>query len=301
MFTRAFSVRTAHVLCIGMTATLAPLALAPSASAKTHTVACSQAALRTAITTANSTPGTDTLKLTARCTYALTSELPSITSPIVINGNHATITRTAGSFRILTVDGGNLTLRTTTIANGDAAGSAVLSSDGGGILVTGNGTLTVDCSVIRDNTAAFGGGIGVASGSQAHVSESVVRDNSSTQNGGGLVNNGTLTVRSSQISRNTAGGAGGGIASIGTLTITTSNLVDNTAQTGGGIATGVPTVPGGTTTVSFSNVSQNQAANNNPGGIYNNNGIVTLQSTVVAGNTPNNCSTSPSPVPGCAG
>lgn len=299
MFTRAFFLRTSQVLCIGMVTTLAPLALAPSASAGTHTVACSQTALRTAITAANNTPGTDTLKLTPRCSYTLTSELPSITSPIVINGNHATITRTSGSFRILTVDGGNLTLRTTTIANGDAAGSAIMSGAGGGILVTGNGTLTVDCSVIRDNTAAFGGGISVFSGSQAKVSESVVRENSSTQNGGGLVNDGTLTVRSSQISKNTAGGAGGGIASIGTLTITTSNLVDNTAQTGGGIANGAPTVPGGTTTVSFSNISQNQADDNNPGGIYNNNGTVTLQATVVAGNTPNNCSTSPSPVPGC--
>ncbi|PZH21012.1 hypothetical protein C1I97_00370 [Streptomyces sp. NTH33] len=207
------------------------------------------------------------------------------------------ITRTSGSFRILTVDGGNLTLRAAVIANGDATGSPVRRGAGGGIVVTGNGSLTVDGSVIRDNHADFGGGISVFNGSQARVNGTVVRGNSAAQNGGGLVSDGKLTVNASEIVKNTAGGAGGGIANIGTPTVTAGNIADNTAQTGGGIANGVPAASGGTTTVSFSNISHNHAADNNPGGIYNNQGTVTLQATVVAGNTPNNCRTSPTPVP----
>ncbi|MGW2448173.1 hypothetical protein [Streptomyces sp. NPDC001675] len=37
----------------------------------------------------------------------------------------------------------------------------------------------------------------------------------------------------------------------------------------------------------------------NPGGIYNNGGTVNLTLSTVIDNTPNNCATSPTPVPGC--
>ncbi|MGX4690431.1 hypothetical protein [Streptomyces sp. JNUCC 63] len=50
-------------------------------------------------------------------------------------------------FRILTVDHGELTLRAATIANG------VTADFGGGIVVTGNGALTVVSGVIRNNHA----------------------------------------------------------------------------------------------------------------------------------------------------
>ncbi|WP_112465385.1 hypothetical protein [Streptomyces triticisoli] len=299
MFTRGFFVRTTQVLCISTLATLASTAPASSASATAQNVACSQTALRDAIDTANASPDSNTLNLARNCPYQLTTELPAITTPITINGNSATLTRTSGSFRILTVDGGNLTLRSAVIADGDATGSPLVTGAGGGIVVTGNGTLTVTGSVIKDNHADFGGGISVFNGSQAHLTGTVVRGNSATRNGGGLVNDGTLTVKASQISRNTADGAGGGIANIGTLTVTASNIADNTAQTGGGIANGVPSAPGGTTTVSFSRISHNHADDDNPGGIYNNQGTVTLRTTVVAANTPNNCRTSPTTVPGC--
>jgi hypothetical protein len=63
----------------------------------------------------------------------------------------------------------------------------------------------------------------------------------------------------------------------------------------------VPGVPGGTSTLTGSNVSNNHAGDNNPGGIYNNGRTVTLIGTRFAANTPNNCATSPTPVPGCVG
>ncbi|WP_162688624.1 MULTISPECIES: hypothetical protein [unclassified Streptomyces] len=111
-------------------------------------------ALRNAAIAANSTPASDTLNLAPGCTYGLTSELPAFTAPTVVNGSGAVITRAAGTFRILTVDRGSLTLRTTVVTNGDASGSAVANGAGGGIVVTGNGTLTVTASVVRANAAA---------------------------------------------------------------------------------------------------------------------------------------------------
>lgn len=302
MLTHKFVVRSAQVLCAGTVATLVPLALAPAASAATLPVACSEAALRTAIDTANATSTSDTLNLAPNCTYRLTSELPAITSPIVVNGNGDTITRVSGTFRILTVDGGALTLRAAVLSNGDATGSTVAPGAGGGIVVTGNGSLNLFAGVIRNNHANFGGGISVFSGSQAQINASALTGNSATQNGGAIVSDSTVSVTTSQISGNTAGDVGGGIASIGTLTVTGTNIMNNTAPNGGGgLANGVPAVSGGTSTVTLSNISNNTASGTNPGGIYNNGGTVTLRATRVAANNPNNCLTSPTPVPGCIG
>lgn len=302
MLTSKSLVRSAQALCIGTAATLIPIALASPASAATLPVACSETALRNAINTANSTPVSDTLNLAPGCTYRLTTELPAITSPIVVNGNRDTITRQSGTFRILTVNGGALTLRAAVLSNGDATGSPVRNGAGGAVVVTGNGSLNLSAGVIRNNHANFGGGISVFSGSRAQVNASVFTGNSATQNGGGIVSDSTVTVSASQITGNTAGNVGGGIANIGTLTLNASTLVNNTAPNGGGgLANGVPAASGGTSTVSASNISNNTAGGTNPGGIYNNGGTVTLLASRVAANTPSNCLNSPSPVPGCFG
>ncbi|MGW7822878.1 hypothetical protein ACWGLF_33265 [Streptomyces puniciscabiei] len=302
MLTRKPLARIAQVLSMGTAATLAGMALAPGASAATYAVACNEGALAGAITAANTNPGSDTLNLTPGCTYQLTGELPAITSQIVMNGNGATITRVSGTFRLLTVNGGNLTLRAIQLTNGDATGSSVENGAGGAIVVTGNGMLNLSGAVVRNNHANFGGGISNFSGSTTNVSLSTFTGNTAAQNGGAIVNDGTVTVGFSQISGNTADNVGGGIASIGTLTVNFTNVLSNTGTNGGGgLANGVPAAAGGTSTLNASNVSNNHAGDNNPGGIYNNGGTVTLNGTRVAANTPNNCATSPTPVPGCVG
>lgn len=301
MLTRKSLVRTAQVLCMGAAVTLASTALATPSSAATLNVACTQAALQAAINTANGTIASDTLNLTPGCTYQLTTELPAITSAVLINGNGATINRQSGTFRILTVNGGNLTLRTANLTNGNANGSAIAPGAGGGIVVTGNGALTVNSSTIRNNQANFGGGLSVFSGSQANVGTTTFQANVASQNGGGIVSDGTVAVNASQINGNSAGGAGGGIAHIGTLTVTATRITGNNATTGAGLANGVPSVPGGTATLNAVTLTGNTATAPNPGGIYNNGGTVTLRATQVGPNVPNNCLTSPSPVPGCSG
>lgn len=300
MLTRKSLARTAKVLCMGTVATLAPIALATPASAAILPVACSEAALQSAIETANSIPGSDTLNLAPRCTYRLTTELPAITSPIVINGNSDTITRVSGTFRILTVDGGNLTLVGATLTNGDATGSSIQNGAGGAIVVTGNGSLSLIGALIARNHANFGGGISVFGGSQAQVNGSAFTGNTAAVNGGAIASDGSTAVSFSNLSGNTAGNVGGAIANTGTLTVNGSTLINNTAPNGGGgLANGVTAQPGGTSTVTASVISGNSASGVNPGGIYNNQGTVTLRITVVIRNTPNNCLNSPTTVPGC--
>ncbi|MEU1466455.1 hypothetical protein ABZ467_38915 [Streptomyces sp. NPDC005727] len=304
MLSRKSLARTAQVLCIGAAATLAQTALAPAASAAVLPVACSQTALVNAINTANSNPGSDTLNLAPSCPYSLTAALPAITSQIVVNGNGALITRantdpSDPKFRIITVNGGNLTLRALSIAHGDATGNPIAPGAGGGIVVTGNGTLTANAVVIRNNEADFGGGVSNFNGSTTTINASVVSNNHANKNGGGLVSDGNLTVTASNISGNEAEGAGGGIANIGQLTVRASNIRSNEADTGGGLANGVPGSAIGTATVSISNISNNTAHGSNPGGIFNNAGPVNLTLTTVINNTPTNCAGSPNPVPGC--
>ncbi|MFB7496199.1 hypothetical protein ACFC09_16155 [Streptomyces sp. NPDC056161] len=300
MLTRESLARTAQVLCMGTAAALAPIALAAPASAAVLPVACSEAALQSAINTANSTPGSDTLNLAPRCTYRLTSELPAITSPIRINGNGDTITRVSGTFRIFTVNGGDLTLVDATLTNGDATGSSIQNGAGGAVVVTGNGSLTLLGDLIARNHANFGGGISVFGGSRAQVNGSAFTGNTAAVNGGAIASDGQTTVNASNLSGNTAGNVGGAIANTGTLTVNASTILNNTAPNGGGgLANGVTAQPGGTSTVTASVISGNSASGANPGGIYNNQGTVTLRITVVARNSPSNCLNSPSPVPGC--
>jgi hypothetical protein len=117
-------------------------------------------------------------------------------------------------------------------------------------------------------------------------------------NGGGILNFGAVTLTGSQLSGNAANGLGGAIYSTGTpaaATFTSSTAISNTANQAAGIAS-----VNGTLTITSSTVTANAAAVN-PGGIYYVAGSATLNTSTVTANTPTNCTSSPSPVPGCIG
>jgi predicted outer membrane repeat protein len=196
------------------------------ASAASRTVACGNTAgLIDAINDANATLEADTIALTIGCTYQLTGPhntdegangLPSITSPITINGNGATIARATTSptpsFRIFRVAaGGKLTLNNLTVRNGSLQSSSKTTNQvvvTGGAILNSGGTLTVNNSVIENN---------VTVGQKAA--------------GGAIQNSGaaTTTITNSSIRRNSAS-FGGAIAGTGTLKVTSSTLNDNTAS-----------------------------------------------------------------------
>ena len=99
--------------------------------------------------------------------------------------------------------------------------------------------------------------------------------------GGGLSNSGTLTLRDSTVSGNTAG-LGGGLSNSGTLTLTNSTVSGNTASTlhGGGV------VNFGYTLLTNSTVSGN-SAHLEGGGVYTA-GTFTLKNSTVSSNTAGN-------------
>lgn len=240
-------------------------------------IACTNAALISAISSANSGGGTITLP--AGCTYALTSVnnstdgnngLPVITGNVTIAGSGATISRSTVSgtstFRIFNVaSGGALTLNSVAINNGVADGAVY---GGGGVF--SRGTVTVTGSSFTNNIAIVNSGTG-GGGINAHHGTLTVTNSTFTGNqgatGGGIEDEFTATVTNSTFINNAATGYDGGGFDTGTATdkatIVGSTFIGNSGPAGGGIDNG------GNTSVSNSTFYNNSAGSGGGGGIQN--------------------------------
>jgi hypothetical protein len=111
--------------------------------------------------------------------------------------------------------------------------------------------------------------------------------------GGGIINFGDLTVTDTTLSRNTAPINGG---AVNTQPAGTSRLVNDTvtSNTSGGLGGGISNL--GTTSLNHTHVQVNHGSGG--GGIATGNTNVTLVSSVVSGNIPNNCNPL-NTIPGC--
>lgn len=242
---------------------------------------------------------TQTLTAVNNTIYEATG-LPIIRSRITLQGNNSTIMRPSGApeFRIFAVNSsGNLTLQQTTVSGGRAAGP-LLGLVGGGIF-NYSGTVTLTDSVVSRNYANTGGGIysrgtlalsrstvssnsaryvgGIANNGRFTLTNSRVSGNSASNFTGGVHNfiYGTLTLINSTVSGNIAD-RGGGMFNTGTLTLTDSTVSGNSADFGGGMYNA------GSLTLADSTVSGNFA---DFGGGIRNRSILTLTNTTVSGNS----------------
>ena len=206
---------------------------------------------------------------------------------VTVSGNNAS--------RVFEIEGG----ATVTLSGLIVADGSVTGDDGGGI--RNFGTLTLDSSIVRNNSATgtptsingsflitnIGGkGGGIYNGGTSTVNNSTISGNSSSS-GSGIYNGGTSTVNNSTISGNSAsssgifpGVSGGGIYNGGTSTVSNSTISGNSASgDGGGIYNG------GTSTVSNSTISGNTASGlGGGGGIYNSR-TSTVSNSTISGNT----------------
>jgi predicted outer membrane repeat protein len=142
-------------------------------------------------------------------------------------------------------------------------------------------TVTIDGLAIESGaTTGFGGGI------DNHGTLTVKRSTfsgNSAANGGGIANEAgaTLAVQSSTFSQNTTTGVGGGaIISSGSATVERSALIGNTAPVNGGA---INVQGAGTVTVTSSTITGNTATG--LGGGLSNLGTLTVQTSTIAGNT----------------
>lgn len=231
--------------------------------------------LRNAITSANASNGIDVLDLKSLSgTITLDTALPQITRSLVILGPGAdklTIKRsgTAGSFPVFDLllgTVGVVRISGVTIEGGNAPTS------GGGINFQASGgpgvrepCLVVDSCAIRGNSAPRGGGISVTSG--------------------------TLLIRSSEISGNTATTIGGGVELVSSsnparknsLLMENCTLTNNTAGTdGGGIM-----LENNFDRIRYSTIAGNTATAGNGGGLRTatQQDVSEITNTIISGNT----------------
>ena len=188
--------------------------------------------LRQAILDANSNGATtNTIQFApalAGQTITLTSGELDITKSLNIVGSAETISGNNSS-RVFAFDSGTDTLSGLVITNGKSTSTSL---GGGGILNEAN--LTLIGVALTHNTAVLGGGIENADGGTLTVDLSVIAENTAT-NGGGIINSGsTLTVNASLVTGNSASTAGGGVdnSNGGTVTLNFSVVAGNSAPMG---------------------------------------------------------------------
>ncbi len=168
------------------------------------------------------------------------------------------------------------------------------SAEGGGLWSSATGTFTVDRTVLMDNVAEGvaadqGGGALYNDGGALTVTRSSLEGNRATGtagSGGGILNNlGTLSVERSTLSGNTANRAGGGIeANVGTTTLDGVELSGNDAGQAPGNGGGLHLTGAGTVDVSQSTVTDNTAVEG--GGLWNSSGgTLTVRGSSLAGNS----------------
>jgi predicted outer membrane repeat protein len=233
---------------------LIPLGAAEAADAVVGG-ACDEAAFDAALATVQASSGG---KITFNCGtapfYIYFSAEKQITKAVIIDGGNLAILSGNNSTRLF-ADSGSLTLKNTTVRNGNSNGQ-----DGGAIYSTG--TLVIDNSHLLYNTTG---------------SEAV--------SGGAIRNSGPLTITNSELAYNTGGNAGAVYPrwSAAVTTITNSNFHDNQATntTGSGWGGALLAWDGAPITITGSSFSYNVAQG--AGGalyIYANSSLVMSDSTL---------------------
>jgi hypothetical protein len=187
---------------------------------------------------------------------------------------------------------GVLTLAGVTVANGKLTADA---ANGAGILDAGSLVLRNVRLTGNTSAAGSGGGLFIGTGAQARISGSELDGNTAVlAQGGAIVSRGGLIIDRSTLAGNTAF-AGGAVFAAGSATtrISRTMVSHNSARaTGGGIFNQ------GAMVLTADRVTFNAAAQVGGGIVNSGAGTVTLLFTVVAFNTPDNCSPHGT-IPGC--
>lgn len=296
----------ATVMAAGMTVAQ------PAYARQTVSVPCSATALVTAVNAANAV-GEGTLLLASNCNYALTAPSGTgrgpdgllISGKLRLIGGFATrISRAATaatSFRVIEiVSGASLFLENVAVSGG-LTDATVPGNDTGGGILNSRGIAYLFRTTIENNTADNGAGISNDSG-RLVVLNTFVHNNTTRVaggGGGGIYNDGSNTIQNSVIRSNTANTDGGGVYNgQGGRTEAIQSTIDrNTAGVDGG---GVFNASDGRLILNRTLIDRNTAASG--GGVFNA-GVpsrVTLFTSSIVNNTPNNCAPTGS-VPGCVG
>lgn len=180
--------------------------------------------------------------------------------------------------------GGTLSISGSTFRNNSITGS----NWGGAVFGSTNSTTTIVDSLFEDNKALNGTGGAIYNSHVMTIEHSIIRNNTAN-GGGGIYNHGTLTVIDTHISGNeTTGTGGGGIAHFNNsqtpskLTLIRSTVERNTSQQGGG---GILFVGESATMEAInSTIYSNTATTIGGGGLLIQDGVATLTNVTISDN-----------------
>lgn len=150
-------------------------------AAASATVPCRTQRLDQAIANA---PANATLGLTAGCTYRLSAALPTIDRNLTIDGNGATITRSSGTFTMVTVQTARLALNRITISRAESPSGPVEAP--GALLATGGASVTITGSAFDNNHGQDAGAIEATNFSLVSITRSTFADNQSPHGAGAI-------------------------------------------------------------------------------------------------------------------
>lgn len=190
---------------------------------------------------------------------------------LVIDGNNHTIDA-KGKVRIFLCRGKNITIKNITLKNGFA-------HDGGAICNSNNCVLTINDSILTQNTAQKYGGAVYNDHGHLIIIKSALSGNTAV-NGGAIDNMGNVTISDSTFSGNTAVNGGAIYNYYGSkLIITDSEITQNIAQISGGAIY----KKGGDLTITDSAITEN--ISHGDGGAIRNTGTLTITNSVLNKNT----------------
>ena len=220
----------------------------------------------------------------------------------VVLTNSAVIENNAGTAGGIKAGVGGVVLTNSTVSKNS---TVAFNGYGGGISSTGDVHLN-ESTVSENNTAgSYARGGGIRSRSDVFLSNSTVSGNSTigyTANGGGIYSGGNVSLASSTVSGNSSDGGsadGGGIFSEGNVFLTSSTISGN--STAGSNADGGGIYVAGDVSLTSSTISGNSAGRFGGGINVDNtssNGSLSIDNSIVAGNTANSTSPDLRPDPG---
>lgn len=241
--------------------------------------------------------GTSDTIVLASGTYATTvadngtNAYPVIQKALTINGNGATLSRTVGNvapfFRFFDVEGGGLTLNSTTLTGGN------VPSGNGGAIYHNAGPFVISGSTFSNNSAASGDGGAIFHNSTeaVSISNSAFNNNAAPGGDGGAIydnsTNGMTLINTSFTGNSASGGDGGAVYdnSSGGLNITNGTFTGNTASGGDGGAI-YDNSSNGLVFNGGSVTNSDVSPGGDGGGIYDNSsGGVQISNVVFSGNT----------------
>jgi hypothetical protein len=257
--------------------------------------------LRAAIQEANATSVSDTIYLQTDVFLNRSGSFEDlgkdgdldITNDLRIEGSGGVRTVSANSIdRVFHIrNGSSVTLRYLKITGGFLNITPGVPSNaipgGGGILVEGSSTLSLENSNLTYNSLTgsssytlTGGGLYVASQATVYIKNSEITHNSGP-GGGGLTNLGHTDILDTTISDNSGGSSnGGGVRNMGGyLNVGNVIISNNSANQGAGIANSDLGMNPGNAVISNSEIKLNQATQYG-GGIYNESPLTLTNSTI---------------------